>query len=134
MSTNTFAQNILKDLIDWQKELNTEYTDKYKSPLSEEDRVSFKGHSFYAIDTSYKVTAIIVLSKKTEEIPFATSTNKVVMHKEYGTLNFILKGNQYSLVAYQPINLMRTKEYADYLFLAFTDETTGTETYSGGRY
>ena len=56
------------------------------------------------------------------------------MHKEYGTLNFTLKGNQYSLVAYQPINLMRTKEYADYLFLAFTDETTGTETYSGGRY
>ncbi len=99
-STNIFAHNIIENIIEWQQKLNTEETDKFKSPFSAEERTAFKGHSFYVIDTSLVVRAIIVLSNKIEKIPFATSTNKVAMHKEYGKLNFTIKGREYSLVAY----------------------------------
>ena len=133
-STNIFAQNTIKEIIKWQQELNIEYTDKFQSPLTEEDRANFKGHSFFAIDTSYKVAAIIIFSKKSKEISFSTSTNKVALYKEYGTLKFIIKGKEYSLITYQSLELMKRKQYADYLFLPFTDETTGIESYGGGRY
>ncbi len=133
-SLNIFAQGSDVDILKWQQELNKEYADKFKSPLSDEDRVVFNGHSFFAIDTAYTVNAHIILSKTTNDIPFATSTNRVAMHKEYGTLNFIIKDQKYSLIAYQSVDLMKTKEYANYLFLPFTDETSGEETYGGGRY
>ena len=134
LSVNIFAQNTATEISKWQTELNLEYTDKLKSPLSAKDRAAFKGHSFFKIDTSYNVKATVVLSKKTEEIPFTTSTNRVAMHKEYATLKFSIKGKQYSLMAYQSLDLMKVKEYEDYLFLPFTDETSGLETYGGGRY
>ncbi len=92
-STNIFAQKNAVDILNWQDELNKEYADKSTSPLSDENRVVFKRISFFAKDTAYTVNAIIILSKTTDEIPFATSTNRVITHKEYSTLNLLLKGN-----------------------------------------
>ena len=131
---NVAAQSKEKEIIAWQQELNSEYAARYKSPLSLQDRADFKGHSFFDIDTAYYVKASFVLSKKSEQIPFATSTERIAMHKEYAVLHFKIKGKQYSLIAYQPLDLMTVKGFEDYLFLPFTDETTGVETYGGGRY
>ena len=38
------------------------------------------------------------------------------------------------LTLYRSVALSMLPDYKDYLFLPFTDETNGTETYGGGRY
>ena len=47
---------------------------------------------------------------------------------------FKLKGKKFKLNVYQSQDLSRKPEYADYLFLPFTDNTNGLTTYGGGRY
>ena len=47
IGTATIAQ--VDDVKKWQEELNAEYKDKFKSPLSTEDREKFIGHTFYSI-------------------------------------------------------------------------------------
>jgi uncharacterized protein len=126
--------SIIQDIKNWQQELNKEYKNKATSPLNTEDFKTFAGHDFYDIDTAYIVTAKMVLTNSTEEIPFKTTTAKVSMHTKYAVLFFSIKGEKYQLSVYQSKDLMKTTEYADYLFLPFFDGTTGYETYGAGRY
>ncbi len=125
---------IINEIKNWQRTLNDEYKDKEKSPLADKDLVSFKGHQFFKIDTAFRVNATIVLSNSQEEIPFKTTSDKIKMHTKYADLHFTIKGEPFVLSVYQSKDLMKTKEYADYLFLPFIDATTGEETYGGGRY
>ena len=48
--------------------------------------------------------------------------------RKVGTLEFLLKGQPLKLSAFLEVGV------ADRLFVAFTDLTSGTETYPGGRY
>ena len=41
---------------------------------------------------------------------------------------------EYKLNVYQSQELLKSAEYKDYLFIPFTDATSGNETYEGGRY
>ena len=128
----TMAQ--VNDIKKWQEELNAEYKDKFKSPLSSEEREKFSGHSFYAIDEMSNVTAKLELKKDNALVPFATSTGKVITNKLYGVLYFKLNDKTFKLNVYQSTDLMKVPGYEDYLFLPFSDQTTGDETYGGGRY
>jgi uncharacterized protein len=46
----------------------------------------------------------------------------------------VLNGKPLQLNLYQSQSLMGNEEYKDYLFLPFTDETSGHGSYDGGRY
>jgi uncharacterized protein len=138
VSFATFAQqksiSPVADIKNWQKELNDDYKNVAKSPLKPEDLKTFKGHTFFEIDTSYRVVAHIILTKNVVEIPFNTSTLSVQIFIKYADLEFMLKGVKYQLPIYQSKNLMKIPTYANYLFLPFIDETSGKETYGAGRY
>jgi hypothetical protein len=102
----------------FQKELNSEYADAVKSPLTIEDRAHFK-------------------SFRTEnEKPFEmkTSTERKPLYVKYGELFFLLDGKSFHLNVYKNIELSKKKEYKDYLFLPFSDLTSGNESYIGGKY
>jgi uncharacterized protein len=126
--------NIVQDIKNWQEQLNNEYRNKAKSPLSSQDLKLFSGHNFFKIDTAYRVVATLILSKSQEEIPFKTSTNRVLVHTKYADAHFTIKGQKFVLGIYQSKALMSNKEFVDYLFLPFIDATAGNETYGGGRY
>ena len=132
MVITTRAQ--IDDVKKWQEELNAEYKDKFKSPLSVDEREKFKGHSFYAIGDMYNVKAKLEIRKDNVLISFKTSTEKVLQNKLYGVLYFKLNDKNYQLNVYQSPDLMKVPGFEDYLFLPFTDLTTGYETYGGGRY
>jgi len=53
---------------------------------------------------------------------------------KYALLRFDLKGIPMELTVYRSIALSQMDAYKDYLFLPFTDQTNGIETYGGGRY
>ena len=124
----------VESVLDFQRTINEEYKDPGESPLSKEDRASFESLDFFKIDTNYVVTAEFV--RTPYESPFAMPTTKerTPIYVKYGELYFQLKGKKYTLNVYKSQDLLKKPEYADYLFLPFTDESNGISTYGGGRY
>ena len=89
---------------------------------------------FFPVDTQYRVTARFerVYSFNWFEIP--TSSNQTQTYRIYGVLHFTLHDTALKLQVYQSKDLLRSKQFGDYLFVPFTDKTCGTESYENGRY
>ena len=93
-----------------------------------------KYFSFFAIDSNYRVNAVFERVTDTIGFTMKTSGNSKDHYFKYGKISFIIKGTSLHLFVYQSKDLMKTKDYADYLFIPFTDLTTGDKTYGSGRY
>ncbi|WP_405608447.1 DUF1684 domain-containing protein [Polaribacter sp. Asnod1-A03] len=118
----------------YQQELNAAYKDGSKSPLKKNDLKNFKGLDFFKVDSSFIVKAKLTRIEDSPIFEMQTTTERKPLYKEYGLLNFTLKGNDYELTVYQSQDDLRDEKYKDYLFVPFTDFTSGNESYGGGRY
>lgn len=127
-------QNNASDVTAWQKQINEEYSNKVTSPLSMAARAKFTGFEFFKEDAKLKVIATLVLNTVKKEVGLKTSSAFILKQIEYGQINFSIYGKKYSLTIYQSPTHLQEKELEDYLFLPFTDESNGVETYGGGRY
>jgi uncharacterized protein (DUF1684 family) len=125
---------LVKEILTFQDELNKEYKDKTTSPLKPADLKKFDHHDFYPINLGYAVEAQLTLTPNSAFIPLKATGNIVQEYRTYAIASFQLQGQTYSLPLYQSKSLMNNPEYKDYLFLPFTDLTSGDETYGGGRY
>jgi hypothetical protein len=105
-----------------------------KSPLSAKERKRFKGLHYYPIDLSYNVKAKLILVEKPVLFKMKTTTARLPDYQKFADAVFTLNGQQYTLEVYQNPDLMKKAEYADYLFIPFTDLTNGKDTYEVGRY
>ncbi|GAA4306658.1 DUF1684 domain-containing protein [Aestuariibaculum suncheonense] len=119
---------------EFQRELNAEYKDATTSPLKDEDRKTFEGLEFFKNDSTYVVTATLELTPDSEFVPMKTTTSRMSEKRVYGVLRFELKGKSFKLNIYQDKDLMTREGYENYLFLPFFDETSGEDSYGGGRY
>ncbi|MBT8300777.1 MAG: DUF1684 domain-containing protein [Maribacter sp.] len=124
----------LKDILDFQFKLNQEFKNPETSPLPDRYRKEFEGLDFFQPDTNYIVRAKFVLTP--EAIPFLmpTTTDRKSEEVVYGIAHFQLNGKEHRLEIYQNKETVLDEEYKDYLFLPFTDQTNGKESYTGGRY
>ena len=118
----------------YQQQLNASFKDASKSPLKKKDLKSFKGLDFFPVDSSFIVTAKLTKTENAPTFQMATTTERKPLYKEYGVLNFMLKGKNLKLTIYQSQGDLKDEKYKDYLFLPFTDDTSGEESYGGGRY
>lgn len=134
IATENVSHNTLKDILDFQSNLNEEFKNPETSPLPDRYRKEFESLDFFKPDTSYIVNAKFVLTP--EALPFLmpTTTDRKSEEVVYGIAHFELNGVVNKLEIYQNKELMLQEEYKDYLFLPFTDKTNGEETYTGGRY
>lgn len=131
----SFAQNNeVEAVYEFQKKMNAEFADAEESPLTEEDRVQFKGLDFYPINEKLIVEATFKKAKKEKPFKMKTSTNRTPMYVKFGTLYFELEGKTFQLNVYQNLELSKRPGFKDYLFLPFSDVTCGKESYIGGRY
>ena len=89
---------------------------------------------FFPVDPKMRVECQFTPAKDNKWFPIKTSSGTSKMHRKYGLLTFKIDGEKYNLTVYQSQGLMTTDEYKDYLFIPFTDETSGKESYEGGRY
>ena len=96
-----------------------------------EDRKALR---FFPVDKNYRVVATFTKSTDSKWITFPTTGNLTKVFKVYGLLSFAINGKPLRLNVYQSQELMGKEEYKNYLFLPFTDFTSGDETYQGGRY
>ena len=119
---------------EFQYNLNYDYADKEKSPLTDEDFKTFKSLDFFPINENYIVNAQFVRTKKEKVFKMKTSTDRLPEYVKYGKLQFTIDNVTYKLNVYQNIDLIKKPGFDDYLFLPFSDTSNGKETYIGGRY
>jgi uncharacterized protein (DUF1684 family) len=89
---------------------------------------------FFQADPAFRVKARLEKKENTPWIPFSTSGRMKKNFRVYAVLHFVIHDTALQLNLYQSQDLMLSDAYRDYLFLPFTDATTGTETYDAGRY
>ena len=123
-----------KGIMEYQYEQNLKFHDKEVSPLSAKDLKSFSALHFYKIDEKFKITAKLVKEKEPIIFEMQTTTSRKPLYIKYGTLTFTIEGKEQTLPIYQNKDFDRAPQYKDYLFLPFTDKTSGIESYGGGRY
>ena len=97
-------------------------------------RVDKKYFRFFPISAAYNVTCSFEKINDTAGFTMKTSANTLKNYFKYGRLDFKIAGSSYRLFVYQSKDLMKTEKYKDYLFVPFTDLTTGDESYGSGRY
>ena len=89
---------------------------------------------FFAIDPVFRTLATFTPAKNPKWFPMKTSGTATQTYRKYGMLTFKIHDTTINLSIYQSQSLMTSKDYADYLFIPFTDNTSGRESYGGGRY
>ena len=123
-------QSVLK----FQADLNAEFRNPEKSPLSDAERKAFAGLPFYPTDYRYYVEATLVRDSTSRPFEMPTSTARRPLYRKYGELRFVLDGQPRHLSIYQPLDLLKRPGFEDYLMLPFTDGSNGHGSYGGGRY
>lgn len=119
---------------DYQRKLNAQYKDASVSPLKKKDLRHFKGLEFFPLDSSYIVTAKLTRTPESPVFKLPRTGGDNADYRQFGILNFTIQGKELQLHLYQSLEEMRDPRYKDYLFLPFTDDTSGEESYGGGRY
>ncbi|MDT7832256.1 DUF1684 domain-containing protein [Flavobacteriaceae bacterium S356] len=119
---------------EYQQKENARFKDASKSPLKKRDLKKFKGLAFYPVDSSYVVNATLTRTPDEPVFEMATTTDRKPLYKQYGILSFTLKGKVLKLHLFQNQENLTDEKYKDYLFLPFTDDTSGDGSYGGGRY
>jgi uncharacterized protein (DUF1684 family) len=89
---------------------------------------------FFPADEHYRVTASFKKDNHSSWFKMETSGRIKKIFRVYGTLEFTIHDTLVKLNIYQSQDLMADAQYHDYLFLPFTDITTGAGTYQSGRY
>ena len=134
LSKSQTDSSAAKEIIAFRNELNKFYSDSVESPLLKEDKLNFKGLTFYPIDVEYRIIAKFVRTANEKAFKMATTTERRPEYVKFGEVYFSLKGKQFKLNIYQNTQLIKNTGFENYLFLPFTDLTNGEETYGGGRY
>ena len=89
---------------------------------------------FFPIDPSYKIKAKFERIANGSWFQMNTTGKAKHTYRKYGKLRFSVLGKSLSLFVYQSQSLMNNQEYHNYLFIPFTDATSGVDSYGGGRY
>jgi hypothetical protein len=118
----------------FQKKLNFEFADKDESPLTEEDRAVFEKLDYFPINNKYFVIAKFTRTDSEKPFEMKTTKERRPIYVKYGELIFTIDEKPFKLNLYKNIELSKKEEYKDYLFLPFSDNTNGKESYIGGRY
>ena len=85
---------------------------------------------YYELDLTYRVPAQLNLAEDQPIFDIPTSTGLTRPYQRVGRLEFMLNGETRTLAALVEL----PAQTFDRLFVPFRDETSGTETYSAGRY
>jgi uncharacterized protein len=122
--------NSATDVAAWRASKEEAFEHGPNSPVPESRRVEFLPLAYFPIDSSYSVPAALEPSPDRTVLEMPTSTGEQRKMHRVGTLRFVLKGQSMKLTAFVEVG---TSDL-EHLFVPFTDLTTGTETYAGGRY
>lgn len=97
----------------------------FQSPLTREQKVDFKGLSYFPEDETLRLEVQVEPLNDPSPIVMQTTTGGVQEYIRYGRFKFLSDGQEAELTIYQ-------SEHG--FFLPFVDSLAGKETYPAGRY
>jgi uncharacterized protein (DUF1684 family) len=128
------AISYAESLENFRKGKNIKLMYSESSPLTIEQKQGFEGLKYFPADIKYLLQAKLVKAEEQETILMKTSTDRTPQYIKYGYLHFQLDTFNMKLAVFQNKKLLDLKTEENILFVPFRDETTGEETYGGGRY
>jgi len=128
LNTVAFAQK------DFYVESIKAYQKKYVTVHELVNKNDKKYFRFFPVSKAYQVTCSFEKITDTSGFIMKTSASTLKYYFKYGRLDFNLSGTDCHLFVYQSKDLMQNEKYKNYLFVPFTDATTGDVSYGSGRY
>jgi uncharacterized protein len=111
----------------WRKTRDELFRSHPQSPLPPAGRASFEGLDYWPYDPELRVLAELEDVEAPEE-PIETSGAEPIMFRPFARAWFELRGDRLAL------EVSWLAGYGGGAFLSFRDETSGRESYGGGRY
>ncbi|QIE60557.1 DUF1684 domain-containing protein [Rasiella rasia] len=127
-------EDLIKEIEAHQGAENEKFSNLETTILGKKDLKAFKGLEFYAVDLKYRVEANFIRTPNEQPFLMKTSTTRLPEYVKYGEVHFEIDGKALQLNVYQSTTPSEDPEYVDYLFLPFTDLTSGDGSYGGGRF
>lgn len=127
---STYIKEIKKD----RKVKDTEMKTGEHSPITEAEKTTFTKLNYFRPRLSYRKIAVFERYDQATHFLMKTTTDRLPEYSTYGKVTFRHKGKEYSLNVYQNIELVKKPGFENHLFIPFTDETNGKQTYQGGRF
>lgn len=103
---------------------------KSSAPIPDARKAELLPLKYYPIDPAYNVAAVLKPSEDKTVFQMQTSTGQPRQERRAGTLAFTLQGQPMTLTAFVEAEAPNMNR----LFVPFADATTGSDTYSGGRF
>jgi uncharacterized protein (DUF1684 family) len=113
------------------KAFRTDYVQTHELLTTAEQKALLR---FYPLDSAYRVVARFEKYADSPWFPMATSGKAPQIQRKYGRLTFTLHDTTLHLMVYQSQALLQKAATRDYLLIAFTDATSGIDSYGAGRY
>ncbi|OAB75797.1 DUF1684 domain-containing protein [Cochleicola gelatinilyticus] len=134
-SLQLHAQDSLISTIEaYQAAENKKFATAETTVLTEEDFAIFDELQFYPINLKFRVNAQFVRTPNEEPFLMPTTTERLPEYVKYGEAHFLIDEKELQLNLYQSTTPYDEPGYEDYLFLPFTDLTSGDGSYGGGRF
>jgi uncharacterized protein (DUF1684 family) len=130
-SLNSVAQSYQQQIDAHRKTYMNDFLEDKNSPLKRHDLRYLR---FYNADSTYRVEAKVEMILNASPFIIPAFSGNGSEYVPYARLKFNLKDKQLALTVYRNVALAGLPAFKDYLFLPFTDDTNGKETYGGGRY
>lgn len=113
----------------FQQELNEHYANPDTSILLPDDFEDFSGLPFFPLDEKYIVEARLIRTPDEKPFEMPTTTARRPLYVKFAEAHFTLENRNFKLNVFQPVG-----DAHSYLFIPFTDLTSGVDSYGGGRY
>lgn len=127
-----YAQNTFVDsILSFQENYKKAFLTDEESPVKREDLQFLR---FFKPDINYRVIAKFKRTPKEKPFEMDTHSGKTKNYIKYGEVTFLLEGREQKLNVYQSMDLIKTEEHKNDLFIPFKDLTNYESTYGGGRY
>ncbi len=122
----------LKQLNSHREEKNEEFKKDKDSPLTNKQKKKFEELNYFEPSLKYKVKAQLQIFDLPENLTIKTSQGGERYYLKYAKASFSLNGEDLSVLLLKSDQL--SSKDKNKLYLLFTDDTSGKETYGGGRY
>lgn len=130
-AVNTYAQTFKELIAAHRQKYMYDFLAEQRSPLKKDDLPNLR---FFDADSTCSVMAKVELLQNQPLIKLTTFDGSSKEYVRFAKLTFTLKGKALQLTLFKSPALAAMPQYKDYLFLPFTDQTNGADTYPGGRY
>jgi uncharacterized protein (DUF1684 family) len=129
-SSDQIETNYAKEIETHRLQDDASIRDKQTTLLSNEYFSRFTGLSYFPADIKYRVAAKLIKLSESERMNLDMTGGTPYGFMHYGKVSFFLDGKAVELEVFEFPSRSATKS----LFVPFTDETSGEESFGGGRF